>query len=116
MLKFNKIIATVISIGMGITSIPITSLDTFAEETKIYTYDDYSIEYKVTNSWGNTDAVDVEITNTGDETIENWMLYFDPNGEIAHIWNAKEVTSPSGYTYFKNSGYNSAISVGAQRW
>ena len=114
MLKLKKVIATVISIGMGLSSIPITSLSAFAEETKIYTYDDYSIEYKVTNSWGNTDAVDVEITNTGDETIENWMLYFDPNGEIAHIWNAKEATSPSGYTYFKNSGYNSAISAGAQ--
>lgn len=78
---------------------------------RTFVYDDYEITYNVTNSWGNTEAVTVSIINTGDETIENWMLYFDPNGEISpnNIWDAQTALTTSGITYFTNAGYNSAI-------
>lgn len=82
-------------------------------DSRTFVYDDYEIIYNVTNSWADTEAVTVNITNTGDETIENWMLYFEPNGEITSIWNAQEATSASGYTYYKNAGYNSSIASGA---
>ena len=57
-----------------------------AEETNSvqnFVYDDYEVSYQVTNSWGDTEVVSVTLSNTGDNTIEDWMLYFDPNGECS---------------------------------
>ena len=55
-----------------------------AEENKTanFEYDDFSVSYSVTNSYGNTEVVSLTLTNTGNETIEDWMLYFEPNGDI----------------------------------
>ena len=58
------------------------------ESSRIYTYDDYEVSYDVTNSWGNTEVVSITLSNTGDNTIENWMLYFDPNGQVHDPVNA----------------------------
>lgn len=80
-------------------------------DSRTFVYDDYEVTYNVTNSWGNTDAVTVSITNTGNETIENWMLAYDDfNGEINDIWNAEIESTKSGFEYVKNSGHNANIS------
>ena len=48
----------------------------FADEetSHTYKYDGYEVSYDVTNAWGNTEVVSVTLSNTGDSTIENWML------------------------------------------
>ena len=82
-----------------------------AEENKTanFEYDDFSVSYSVTNSYGNTEVVSLTLTNTGDETIEDWMLYFEPNGNIQYVTNATEMTAENGKMYFKNNGYNADI-------
>ena len=112
-MKFKKTFASALAATLCITSIPLSAINVAADDAKVYTYDDYTVEYSITNSWGNTDAVNVKITNTGNDPIENWMLYFEPNGDITNIWNAQEATSSGGYTYYKNAGYNSRISTGS---
>lgn len=91
----------------------LANFSAFADETtsgRTYIYDDYEITYDVTNSWGNTEAISVTITNTGDSTIENWMLAYDDfNGEISGIWDAKVAETDSGYEYVRNVGYNANI-------
>ena len=80
-----------------------------------FVYDGYNITYNVTDSWDSTETVNISIKNTGAETIENWMLYFAPNGAVDpnNIWNACTATTESGITYFRNTGYNSAIQPNA---
>lgn len=111
--KINQIIAGSLSLVMvsSMTSI----FPTFAEATESadFIYDNYSVTYNVTHSWGNTEAVTIILTNTGDEVIENWMMYFDPNGEIQYINNAEQKTTSDGITYFKNGGYNADIAPSA---
>lgn len=82
-----------------------------AEENKTanFEYDDFSVSYSVTNSYGNTEVVSLTLTNTGNETIEDWMLYFEPNGDIQYVTNATEMTAENGKMYFKNNGYNADI-------
>lgn len=69
-----------------------------AEENKTanFEYDDFSVSYSVTNSYGNTEVVSLTLTNTGNETIEDWMLYFEPNGDIQYVTNATEMTAENG--------------------
>lgn len=85
----------------------------FAEDTtsRTYSYDGYDVLYEVSNSWGNTEVVSVTLTNTGSSAIENWMLYFDPNGDIQYVSDATQKTTESGYSYIKNAGYNAEIAV-----
>lgn len=75
--------------------------------------DNYSVSYNVTNSWGDTDTVAITLTNTGETPIENWMLYFDPNGEITSKWNVETLLTSNDIMYFKNAGYNSTIAPDA---
>lgn len=83
----------------------------FADEetSRTYIYDDYEVSYDVTNSWGNTEIVSVTLSNTGDSAIENWMLYFNPNGQVHDTVNIQEMQTTAGMTYFKNSGYNATV-------
>ncbi|MBQ1338319.1 MAG: 30S ribosomal protein S6, partial [Thermoguttaceae bacterium] len=41
-----------------------------------YTYDGYTVSYRVADAWGDTERIAVTLTNTGADTLENWMLYF----------------------------------------
>ena len=100
-------------VGMAITvnalmTMPISS---FADEetSHTYTYDGYEVSYDVTNAWGNTEVVSVTLSNTGDSAIENWMLYFEPNGQVHSTVNVQEAQTSTGTTYFRNSGYNANI-------
>ena len=110
MLNLKKMVSALLGVTM-IANMAL-SIPAFAEETvdRTYVYDDYEITYDVTNSWGNTETIDISITNTGNETIENWMLAYDDfNGEISNIWDAKVTETDSGYQYVRNVGYNANI-------
>ncbi len=107
--RINRIIADSLSLVMA--SSMMSAFPAFAEETKSadFVYDDYSVSYNVTDSWGSTEKVSITLTNTGENPIENWMLYFDPNGEVTSMWDVKTASTANNITYFKNAGYNSTV-------
>ncbi|MCM1508369.1 MAG: cellulose binding domain-containing protein [Ruminococcus flavefaciens] len=111
MLNIKK--ATSFIVGSVLSANILLTLPTsaFAAEDTIHTFvfDDYTIEYEVKGSWANMEQVSVTLVNTGDVTIENWMLYFDPNGQVSNIVNAKDSLTSAGTVYFKNSGYNANV-------
>lgn len=111
--KVNNTIASLLSLAM--ISSMISTFPAFAEQSKSanFVYDDYSVSYNVTNSWGDTDVVNITLTNTGETPIENWMLYFEPNGEITSMWDVQTALTSNNITYFKNAGYNSTIAPNA---
>jgi subtilisin family serine protease len=113
MLELKRIFSAFVGVAMAANALITMPFSAFADETtsgRTYIYDDYEITYNVTNSWGNTEAIYVTITNTGDNTIENWMLAYDDfNGEISGIWDAKVAETDSGYEYVRNVGYNANI-------
>ncbi|MGN0630824.1 MAG: cellulose binding domain-containing protein [Ruminococcus sp.] len=111
--KMSRFTAGSLGIVMGISVM--SSFPVFADETDpaIFDYDGYSVSCSVTNSWNNTEIISVTLTNTSDITIENWMLYFDPNGQVDSVWDAQQVYTSSGTAYFKNSGYNASVAPNA---
>ena len=78
MLNLKKMVSALL--GVTMVANMALSMPTFADETTgcTYAYDGYEVSYDVTNSWGNTEVVSLTLTNTGSETIEDWMLYFTP--------------------------------------
>ncbi|MDE6678116.1 MAG: cellulose binding domain-containing protein, partial [Ruminococcus sp.] len=111
--KFNRIISVSLAMIMSASMLSVLPTVAVESDTANFVYDDYSVSYNVTNSWGNTKVVAVTLTNTGDEPIENWMMYFNPNGEIQYVNHAEQKTTSAGITYFKNGGYNADIAPSA---
>lgn len=109
MLNLKKMVSALL--GVTMVANMALSMPAFADETTgcTYAYDGYEVTYDVTNSWGVTEMVSITLSNTGDETIENWMLYFDPNGEITGLFDAQQATTSYGTTYYRNSGYNADV-------
>lgn len=108
----NRTISGVIAVLMCLILFP--NISSTAEETKkIFTYSNYAIEYNVVNAWGNSQNIEIKLTNTGSETIYNWALGFNADGEISGIWNGI-VFRRNGTNYIiKNSGYNYEILPGS---
>ena len=111
MLKIKKFFSSFVGMAMAANALITMPFSAFADEesSRTYTYDGYEVSYDVTNSWGNTEVVSVTLSNTGDSAIENWMLYFDPNGQVHDPVNAQKEQTSVGTTYFKNSGYNANV-------
>lgn len=113
MLKVKKIFSAFIGVAMTANTLMTMPFSAFAddeENSRTYVYDDYEISYDVTNSWENTEIVSVTLSNTSDSAIENWMLYFDPNGQVYNTVNVQEAQTSTGTTYYRNSGYNANVS------
>lgn len=107
--KVGKILSGLLSAVMLSTTL--ASFPVFADEStaKTFVYDDYTVTYDVTNSWGNTEVISVTLSNTSDSAIENWMLYFDPHGDIQYVNDATQAATSDGIAYIKNAGYNANI-------
>lgn len=91
------------------TTIALLKISAENSTAQTFTFDGYTVDYSVTNSWGNTEVVSLTLTNTGSETIEDWMLYFDPHGSVQYATDATIITADNGISYFKNNGYNANI-------
>ena len=108
--SFSALLCGVIAVNsLGLSAISAFAANSSSAQT--FVYDDYSITYNVTDSWADTEVVNISITNTGAEAIENWMLYFNPNGVIDsnNIWYARTAETDNGFMYFTNAGYNASI-------
>lgn len=73
---------TIITLMMFVLTNIISVMPTvYASEVEpiLYEYDDYTIGYSILDSWEDTQKVSVSIKNTGEQKIENWMIYFEPN-------------------------------------
>ncbi len=77
--------------------------------TTTYTYDGYSVDYNVTNEWDGAQVVELTVSNTGDESILNWALKYDAEGEISGLWNADVYSQNADEYVIKNVGWNFEI-------
>ena len=68
-------------------------------------------EFKVVASWKDHCNVEVTISNTLEEKIEDWEVRFDMEAEVENIWNAR-VSKKDESTYtIKNVDWNQDIEV-----
>ena len=87
-----------------------TTIPVSAETGKTtYNYDGYSVEYNVTNEWDGAQTVELTVSNTGDESILNWALKYDTDGEISNLWNASVYEQNADEYVIKNVGWNFEI-------
>ena len=106
--RLKKSVSAILAAAMSLslfTAIPVSA----EIGTATYNYDGYSVNYNVSNEWDGTQIVDITVSNTGDESILNWALKYDAEGEISNLWNA-DLYEQNGDEYvIKNVGWNFEI-------
>lgn len=81
------------------------------EFTEVFS-DNYSVEYILNSDWGTGFVGTINITNTSDKVIEDWLLEIEFDRNITNIWNANISFRDNEKYTIKNAGYNSNIEVG----
>lgn len=74
-----------------------------------YNYDGYSVDYNITNEWDGAQTVELTVSNTGTDSILNWALKYDTEGEINNLWNANLYEQNGSEYVIKNTGWNFEI-------
>ena len=106
--RLKKGISGILAAAMSMSVF--TSIPVYAETSKTtYNYDGYSVEYNVTNEWDGAQTVELTVSNTGDESILNWALKYDTDGEISNLWNASVYEQNADEYVIKNVGWNFEI-------
>lgn len=106
--KTKQILSGALAVVMAMTMIP--EISAFASTgATTYSYDGYDVQYAVVNEWDNGQTVEITVTNTGDDSILNWALKFDAEGEISNLWNATVVENKDTEYVVKNSNWNYEI-------
>lgn len=109
--KAKRFLAGFVAAAMAVTML--LPIPAFAETSATtYSYDGYDVEYSVLNEWDNGQSVEVKVTNTGNESILNWALKCDVEGEISNLWNASVYANQGENYIIKNNGWNYEIAPG----
>ncbi len=74
--------------------------------------DRYEISYKENSDWNSGFTGEITIKNIGEETIEDWELFFDFDRDITWYWSADLVKKKEGQYHIRNKGFNSNIKSG----
>ncbi len=71
-----------------------------------YEGENYRVTFTLSAHWEGGYNADVEIRNTGDTVIENWMMEMTYAGKITNIWNAVTSGQTADGCVIKNAGWN----------
>lgn len=80
-------------------------------ENSVYVYEDYTVNYLITDQWEGGCNVKVEITNTSDKIIHNWGLRYLCEDTISNLYGASDVAEGRVHV-FRNLGFNQDIAIG----
>ncbi len=110
-----------IAVG-GSVSFGMTVYEPFTEFPEYYTIignqvetksEDYTIDYKITEDWGDGYKAEITITNNKDTAIEDWRLSFEYGDNlITQIWNAVIVDNADDKYELSCENYNQNIAAG----
>lgn len=107
----RRIISVITAVMLSLNMLVILPPNAFAlsGDSRTYEKDGYTITYKIGSEWENNRTVEVNIKNTGEESILNWALRYDVGGEMSNLWNSKLYDKGEDYVIIKNNGYNYEI-------
>lgn len=112
-MKVRKITSLILCAAIT-ANLLVSSASAYSEagESRVYTYNGYTVEYKIVNEWTGNQNIEITVTNTGDEILADWAMGYNASGEINGLWNA-QVYAVQGTEYIlKGADYNSEIAPG----
>jgi hypothetical protein len=99
-------IMLIFNIGIGV------DLPVFADSTKTYSYENFTIDYTVKTEWTGSQDIGVTVTNTSEEPLQGWAFEFEAGGEVKNVSGA-EIYENEGTKYIiKSTSENNIIDPG----
>ncbi|WP_054741456.1 cellulose binding domain-containing protein [Cellulosilyticum ruminicola] len=95
--------------GVGIDAPKAPQTYTFLTAKEKVTPVTCAASFKKTESWQEGFNGEIIIENTTDETIDEWVLAFDFEGEIESFWSAEIISHEDNHYVIKNKAYNGEI-------
>ncbi len=71
--------------------------------------ENYAVSYRVDSEWDSGFTGEIEIKNSTDAVLEDWVLEFDFGRTVTDIWNGVIESHEGNHYVIKNAGYNSSI-------
>lgn len=81
-------------------------------ETKEVSFERYETDVNIVSAWGMGSEYQISIKNASWQTIEDWTMEFDFEGDIISVWNAEIIEKEGSHYRLTNSDYNSVIACG----
>lgn len=89
-MKIKRCISVLLVLLMIVVSVPITTNQTKAADTKvIYEKNNLKVEFVIVSKWETGFEGKFVLTNTRDTNIENWRFKINFNHEITSIWDGE---------------------------
>ncbi|ADU21934.1 cellulose-binding family II [Ruminococcus albus 7 = DSM 20455] len=106
--NLKRTISSILALMMTAGLLPSNAVfaESKAKQHRTYIGDGYTVYCDVTSIWGDSSNVSFTLTNTSNETIKNWALCFDNDGDIDNIWNGVVFGKVDELTIIKNNEYN----------
>lgn len=114
---YNSNIAPGETIGFGCI-LKLNEKEAFPQEfympvkTEAVKEERYALQIESVDSWENRTNYKITIENISMQTIEDWSVEFDLNGEIESFWDCKLVSREGMRYRLSNSDYNRIIKQG----
>ena len=108
----KRILGLLLVLCIVIASVPTNVYASGDVKSVILVSDKLKMTYDVVSSWENHHNVTVTLTNISNETIENWTIQYDFQGEIENIWNAQANPIDKTMLQVSNLGWNQDIEAG----
>lgn len=105
---FKRVFSGLLSATVILSAMPNIPANA-ATGTTVYTYDGYEVRYSITNEWDSGQNVLVTVTNTGCDSIFNWSLKYNAEGNITNLYNAIIYDSSDTQYVIKNNNWNFEI-------
>jgi hypothetical protein len=96
----------IFNLGIGI------DFPVYADSTRIYNYENYTIEYKVKTEWTGNQDVGVTVKNTSDEPLQGWAFEFDAGGDVKNVFGAEVYDNDETTYILKSTTDNNTIKPG----
>jgi hypothetical protein len=84
----------------------------YADSTKTYNYEHFSIDYTVKTEWENSQEICVIIRNTSEEPLRGWAFEFDAGGDVKNVFGAEVYDNDETTYILKSTTDNNTIEPG----
>ncbi len=106
--EYKEILFAFLAIAFMLNMFSALPIEAFAvtADSRVYEKDGYTVTYRIGSEWDNNRSAEVTIKNTEAESILNWTLKYDVDGEVYNLWNSMVGSEDENGTVIKNNGYN----------
>jgi cellulase/cellobiase CelA1 len=70
------------------------------------------VEFKILSDWGSGYVAQLKLTNETEQSLTDWRVAFDFDGDMANLYSGKIITSKDGHFVLEGKSWNRSLKPG----